>query len=247
LRRLPIYLVLFFLLSACSKYFSPRETQTQHYSLKQTTGDSLSQVSIAPYKNKLDADMKIIVASSDSALTREGPEPLVGNFVMQAMDHFVSEHKPKLKGNRILVMNYGGLRNTLPSGAITRRSIFELMPFDNELVVIGISGKKLKDCVASMAANGKLLSTDIAFTLEDKLALDVKVNGKEIDEAGTYTIVTTDYLAMGGDNCVFFKEPLYFENSTIKLRDAIIGYCEFLTRHNETIKPYRHGRIKISK
>jgi 2',3'-cyclic-nucleotide 2'-phosphodiesterase (5'-nucleotidase family) len=73
------------------------------------------------------------------------------------------------------------------------------------------------------------------------------VLGKEIDPNAEYKIVTTDYLANGGDNCSFFANPLSYRVTKIKLRDAILSYCDFLTQNNQHIKPFANGNIIISK
>ena len=245
--RLLRYGIFLVILSACTHHLHVSEVKTSHYEVKTSKNDSITNLSVLPYKEKLDKEMNQVIAYSDSALTREGREPLVGNFVMQAMDVYVTMANPRSRNEFILLMNYGGLRNALPSGNITKQNIFELMPFDNELVIIDISGAKLKECIFYMARSGKLLSVEIGFTLTDTIISEIKIGKKDFNENQNYRIVTTDYIANGGDNCTFFKDPLKYETANFKLRDAILYYCEWLTKKNIHIKPLRLGRVKISK
>ncbi|MBK7667363.1 MAG: 5'-nucleotidase C-terminal domain-containing protein [Sphingobacteriaceae bacterium] len=88
--------------------------------------------------------METVIAKSDSSLTKDGFESSLGNFVLMATEEFININKPEIAGNCVLFINRGGLRNNLPMGEITKGNIFEVMPFDNEIVILTLSGQKLK-------------------------------------------------------------------------------------------------------
>jgi 2',3'-cyclic-nucleotide 2'-phosphodiesterase (5'-nucleotidase family) len=245
--RLLRYALLSVLLSACTAKLRVSETQTSHYELKQFNGDSASLSAISPYKDRLDKEMKQIIAYSDSALTRDGFESSLGNFVCMATEEFVNMNRADIADNCVIIINRGGLRNNLPQGEITRGNIFELMPFDNEIVVLKISGQKLMDGIHALLKEKKLISYHLIMKVNDSSPETIIVNNAPFDINKEYTVVTTDYLAMGGDNCSFFAKPVSYDNTGVKLRDAIITYCENLSKDNRTIKPRRFGNIKISK
>jgi 2',3'-cyclic-nucleotide 2'-phosphodiesterase (5'-nucleotidase family) len=247
MKRIFNYVVLVILLQACQRNYHVTNTSHTHYELKKHGKDSVTIATVLPYKNKLDHEMKTVIAISDSALTREGFEPSVGNFMLQSMDHYISVHHPQLKNDAVLIVNRGGLRNDLPKGTITKGNIFELMPFDNEIVILSIKGNKLQECINAIATYKKLLAFNLKFRIKNNMPEDVFVLGKKIDPEAEYKIVTTDYLANGGDNCSFFTKPSGYSVTKIKLRDAIISYCEFLTQNNQHIKPFVNGTIVISK
>jgi len=235
------------LLSGCSPKFQPVKSQSLHYDVRTSVADSLTRLSISPYKNRLDGEMKTVIAYSDSSLSREGVESTLANFVMQSMRHFAENQKPSLAGKCVYIVNRGGLRNNLPQGAITKENIFEVMPFDNEIAYLAIKGDKLMECIKAISSNGKLLSTGLSFTIARHEASAIKVLNAPLDPNGTYCVVTSDYLAQGGDNCTFFANPVSYELGTYKLRDAIIEYCQYLSKSNQHIKPYKDVRINLSK
>ncbi|MBP7808713.1 MAG: 5'-nucleotidase C-terminal domain-containing protein [Bacteroidia bacterium] len=245
--RLLRYCLFLVILSACKSHYHVSETKPSHYELKTAKNDSITNLNVLPYKSGLDKEMKTVIAQSDSSLTRDGFESSLGNFVLQSTEEFINIKKTQLAGNCILFINRGGLRNNLPKGEITKGNIFEVMPFDNEIVILTLSGQKLKESIDGMLKENRLISYNLAMDVKDKLAENILVYGSPLDLNKTYKIVTTDYLAMGGDNCHFFGKPISYETTGVKLRDAIINYCESLTKNNITIKPTRLGRIKISK
>ena len=59
------------------------------------------------------------------------------------------------------LLNNGGLRTSLPQGNITRRKIFELMPFENELVVVTISKEKMTDLKAYLKNYNELIEVPL--------------------------------------------------------------------------------------
>lgn len=246
-RFLKYGIALLILLSACKQQHHLSNIKATHNDLKSFREDSLSAATIAPYKNKIDAQMNEVIAICDSTLTKDGYESTLANFVMQAMDSFVNENKPNYKGKAIAMVNRGGLRINLPKGEISVRTIYELMPFDNNIVILTISGKALKEALISFSENGKIFSNNIEFYIDKKNPINIKIYGQDWNENENYIVVTTDYLANGGDNCFFFQNPIQSEGTDVKLRDAIIDYCRNLTKLNKRIIPYKNGRITVSK
>jgi 2',3'-cyclic-nucleotide 2'-phosphodiesterase (5'-nucleotidase family) len=245
--RLLRYCLFLVILSSCKGHFHVSEAKPSHYELKSVKNDSIALLSALPYKNNLDKEMKQIIAYSDSSLTREGFESSLGNFVMQCTEEYININKPEIAGSCVIFLNRGGLRNNLPMGKITKGNIFEVMPFDNEIVILTLSGQKLKESVEAMVQENKLISFHLSMDVKDKKAENVIVYSAPIDLTKSYKVVTTDYLAMGGDGCSFFGNPIAYETTGVKLRDAIITYCEVLTKNNRPIKPFRLGTIRISK
>lgn len=245
-RLLKYSLILVILLSACKHYYHPVKTDASHAELKAIKNDSLSTLLISVYKTPIDARMNEVIAFNDSVLTREGSESTLANFILQAVDYYA---KTNLTGetNSVAVVNRGGLRANLPKGEITVRNIFELMPFDNAIVILTIKGDQLKEAANSFCDNGKLFSNSLSFYCDKKNAINLKFRNENWSETTNYSIVTTDYLANGGDNCTFFLNPVKSQVTGAKLRDVIIDYCRYLTKNNKHILPYKDGRITVSK
>ena len=80
-----------------------------------------------------------------------------------------------------------------------------------------------------------------------KIDRDITVKGKPFDINREYWVVTSDYLANGGDNYIFFKNAIERRAMNALLRDVIIKYCTRITAQNNVLKPYLDGRIQVSK
>lgn len=239
-------LSLVFNLISCkpSSYF---ETKNSSISLDDSYSVHLqTDLLIQPYKAKLDAEMnKVLVISAEEFPKERGkPETKLGNFVADLSLEIANElYKPTDHDSiDFCLLNFGGLRTSLPKGEITRGKIFELMPFENELVVVTISNEKLSSLVEYLRkSGGQPISGGLSITFGTPIA--------EVVEdwfANKYVkILTSDYLANGGDNMKFFLNPIKIEPVGIKLRDAIILYCIQENKKGKQLTGKLDGRINF--
>lgn len=111
------------------------------------------------------------------------------------------------------VINKGGLRHSLAKGPLTKGMIMTLMPFDNKLILLEISGKDLLEAIPLMKTrNVNCVSNGFDF--------------KKIDPDKTYKMVTIDYLANGGDYMQPFTRAKVLETSSVRLDDAVSDYLK---------------------
>ena len=71
---------------------------------------------------------------------------------MQYLDNPVLKQNLKHDLPIIALMNGGGIRASISKGNITTRQIMAVFPFGNNLVVITMSGKDIKDMLEQSAA-----------------------------------------------------------------------------------------------
>ncbi len=188
---------------------------------------------IAIYRHELEAEMNQVLAYSAHVMERGTPEGLLNNFVADLVMDLGQElyHPDDGKGIDFTLLNYGGLRTSIPEGAVSRARIFELMPFENEMVVLTISPgrtSELFDYLAGSAVGMPVSGIHLEITNGE--VSSVLIGGEPLDENRPYKVLTSDYLAGGGDNMVFFLDPLHEEYLGMRIRDAII---ETLIRHHE--------------
>lgn len=231
----PIHILLISLIClglSCSKQLYKTQTKSANISLSNSydSENSLLEGVIKPYRDSLDLSMNKVLNVSLTEMTTGIPEGNLGNFVAD----LVHEKGKELYSGEFdfVLLNNGGLRTSLPKGDITRNKIYELMPFENELVVVSISMDKvieLFDFVAKKSdtnlsvKKGVPLSNSVKLIIKDHKAKEVYVNKEKIQNR-TYKILTSDYLSGGGDKMNFFLNPLKTEKIGIKLRDAIMEY-----------------------
>jgi 2',3'-cyclic-nucleotide 2'-phosphodiesterase (5'-nucleotidase family) len=236
---------LLFLLCACQSNFHFVKLSHQSVSIMPDTGVLLDQTVlriIEPYKLKLDSQMnqRIMVASQD--LVKENPEGSLGNMVCDELMQYAFA-----KGLQVdlCVLNSGGLRiPTIYKGDIYIRTIFELLPFDNELVVLDVTGDQLEAFLNVVAANGGWPVSGIRMKIGNTKAQDIQfTNGKPFEHQKVYRLLTSDYLAGGGDMASMLKNPLNYESVSVMLRTALIEQLKNNFYEGETLQAIKDGRI----
>lgn len=196
------------------------------------TEHQLAKQLIEPYKIALDSEMNevLVISAMEFPKEKNKPETLLGNFVADLSLKIITEKFPESNVDFCL-LNNGGLRTSLPKGEITRGKIFELMPFDNELVIVTINRYALNMLVGYLYREGcQPISKGITLVEYIEMNSDVMdakflIKESKYRKNDSFKILTTDYLAGGGDKMDFFFNPLKVENTQLKLRDAIIEYC----------------------
>ena len=161
-------------------------------------------------------------------ITRSGEsESLLGNLICDAMQW-------KLKGD-LAITNKGGVRTDLPSGIITPRDVFNVLPFDNTLGAVQVSGQFLRDLIEDKVAyggsglyiSGMRVKVDRTRPRGDRV-VSLEIGGKPVDLKATYRLVTTDYLLEGNsgmDKLAALRNQAAVE-SGVYMRDAVLEYIK---------------------
>ncbi|MGZ3899453.1 MAG: 5'-nucleotidase C-terminal domain-containing protein [Bacteroidia bacterium] len=243
--RLSLVIIVQFFLTACGNHYQKQKESFAHFPVKENQPAQIANDSIYRFKKKIDVETGRVIAILTGDLTKEGNETTLGNFACDALK-FGAELKFKTERVDAVIINRGGLRTTIPAGEIKVGNIFEVMPFENEIVIIKISGENLLKFMP-LVAESKHPFSGMKIKVKDKSVVSLILAGdKEIDKTKIYTVVTSDYLANGGDNFSFLKAGEKFDTGLL-VRDAMILYCEEMTREKKQITPYLDGRLEISK
>lgn len=203
---------------------------------------------IKPYKENIDKDLNTILASAPQTLDKNGEwQTTMGNLFADAV---------MLKGNPVfktrenktidmVLLNHGGIRSIIPKGNVTTRTAFEIMPFENSLVVIAMKGEVISEMLQYIISEKKPHPINgITFTIDkDKQAKQVLVQGKPLEPNRTYYVGTNDYLSNGGDNMVFFKKGTAKYDLDYKLRNILIDYFKDV----DTVPLITDTRITVEK
>jgi len=125
---------------------------------------------------------------------------------------------------QIAMTNGGGLRADLPAGELTYGQLFEALPFDNRFALVDVTGADLRKLVTVNLQRGAgILSwgglTAKARCTAGKLDVQVRVAGKPIDDRARYKLVTSDFLASGGDGVL---ARLNLPDGAIQMTNTII-------------------------
>ena len=198
---------------------------------------------IAPYHDKVTSQMQEVLGTAPVALVKAPGESPLSNFVadLQRVRASQALGQPVPLG----VMTNGGLRAGFAAGPVTLGSVFELMPFENELVVLDAPGPVVQQ-LFEFAAKIKMAVSGATYTVTfDGLPKDIRIGDQpfDINQDKTWPIAISDYLAGGGDNMVFFK-TLKPRGTNILLRTAIADHIRDLTKAGKPVTAKVEGRVR---
>jgi 2',3'-cyclic-nucleotide 2'-phosphodiesterase (5'-nucleotidase family) len=233
------------LLSQCSSKLYLKSSSKQLYSITQNSPVDSSVIRFfEPYKKSIDSQMNAVIGVTAYEITRHRPEGTLNNLFIDAMAevarqrgiHFDFAHS-----------NYKSLRVKLPKGDLKAFKVYELMPFENLLVTLRLSGNDVLDLFNYMAKEGGDPISNASFKIVDNKAADIIINGRPLNLTEQYTILTSDYVANGGDGAVMYLKSTNRKEYPIKVRDAILQYIKQQTAAGRVLNPKLDDRIVSDK
>ncbi|MEZ4701508.1 MAG: 5'-nucleotidase C-terminal domain-containing protein [Rhodothermales bacterium] len=205
-------------------------------------GDSLAddpamEALVAPYRAQLQSKVNEVIGEATALFEKAQPEGPLGNLAADAMLADVQQWTSRPVD--LALTNNGGLRVPINPGPITVGVIYELMPFDNMLSVVDLTGVMVDSLAQQLARMGGEPIAGFTFAIRDRAATDIRVAGAPLDPARTYRLVTSDYLANGGGDMPALWSPAGREDLGVLLRDSYIRYI----KDKGTIRPSKDGRV----
>jgi 2',3'-cyclic-nucleotide 2'-phosphodiesterase (5'-nucleotidase family) len=202
---------------------------------------------VAPYRQHIDKELDSVIAycpeTLDKSKTIHGWQTTIGNFMADVTfdkaDNLLMQREHRHVD--ICLMNHGGIRSIIAKGPVTARTAFEIMPFENAVVVVALKGQQLAEIAQYLAKEHKphpLAGMKLVLDKEGNVK-EITVQGKPVQTDKIYNVATSDYLANGGDNMVFFAKGLARYDLDYKLRDLFIDYFKEV----ETLPVIRTERI----
>ena len=185
---------------------------------------------IKPYSQHLNNTLDSVLAHNPSNLTKKDGKlnTALGNMMADLVMEQANPVFNSRTGKNIdlVLLNHGGIRSGIGKGAVTTRTAFQLMPFENEIVVVEISGKKINDMISYLekAKTAHPLSGIQLKVDKNYKTMSALIAGEPINPEKNYFVATSDYLQQGGDNMVFLTNPINLYRIDYKLRNAIIDH-----------------------
>ncbi len=126
----------------------------------------------------------------------------------------------------VAVSNLGGFRQGIAAGPITLGAIVDVLPFNNQIVDVEVTGAQLKanlDCCASAVGGityraGKLLLAD----------------GTPVNPTRKYHVLINDFMAGGGDRYLFDRQDPNPYYTAIDWRQPVMDYVRRLGSDERT-------------
>jgi len=254
MKKLRIFLFVFSLLYGCSpKHIFFADAKMQNYkmqvatdSIKSDTATARIEKMISPFRQGMAQQMNEVVGVAARELTYGPTQSLMGNW---ACDAILSQTYNFFgKKADMVANNQGGFRiRSIPKGDVTVGKIFELMPFDNQIVLVEVSGEVVKIFCDYLAVRNGWPVAGIKFEIVDKkISRNIKVNGEPLDLNKKYLVGVSDYVVNGGDKCDVFK-GLPQMNNAVLLRDIILAGARAQTKAGKQLDAQLDDRITLVK
>lgn len=214
----------------CSKTtYQVNQVESNRIGVTRDAGEdkTLSQF-ILPYKQHIDRDLDSILCYNPETLEKSKGkwQTNIGDWMATVcFEHANPLFKARTgKTIDICLLNHGGIRAILPKGNISARNAYEIMPFENNLVVIGLTFEKIVELTEYFVSEKKphpIYGMSISFDKEQNIT-DVKIHGESLQKDRIYYVLTSDYLSSGGDNMTFFQNPISSYDLDYKIRNVLI-------------------------
>jgi len=236
--------------TACQRYFVPETKKGQSVAVSDTVRvpDNLVSERVAayikPYHDSLDAGMNTVLIRSAKRLAKGQPESGMGNLLCDLFREMGAQKYGK--PIEVALANSGGIRTEWQAGDITTGNVYEVMPFDNALVVLTLSGVQMKAFVEEFAKR-KDPQSGMKVVIENTTnqVLEIAIGGQPIDPQKTYTLITSDYVANSSDYAAVFKKPVSYEVLNYLMRDAILDYLRLKGQQKIILDPQKDGRTSV--
>lgn len=231
LKLFVIFLTLFSIISCSNKNYNLTKIEGKQI-LVTEKGTETPEIEkfIKPYRDHINKDLDSVLAYCPENLDKNSGkwQTTIGNMLADACVQrgdiiFKSRENKTID---FCLLNFGGIRAGLPKGNVTSRSAFEIMPFENNLVVLALKGEQVLEITSYFIKTQKAQPlSGMTFTIaKDKTVKNILIQGKPFDVNKTYYVATNDYLANGGDNMSFFAKNTQKFDLNYKLRNVLIDY-----------------------
>ncbi len=240
-----VVLALLYSLSGCREDRQPWLLTNIDYSFQSIDSslptDAHMDEMIAHYRDSVDQVMGKIIGESEIVMVKGFPESTLGNFVCNLLLDSCRKSGYQVD---FAMNNNGGLRAILPKGDISRSNVFELMPFDNWVVVVEMDAAHMRQLMEYIPEGEDIAVSGLRIEITDKVAKIVSIQGEPFDSTRHYFMVTNDYLAQGGSHMGFLKDAPVTDTKVL-VRDMIEGYINNRYKQGKRINAITDGRIKI--
>jgi len=231
LKLFVIFLTLFFIISCSQKNYTLTKIEGKQIPVTENNIQTTEiENFIAPYRTHINKDLDSVLAYCPETLDKSiGKwQTNIGNLLADVClerGNLVFKSREK-KDIDLCLLNHGGIRAILPKGNVTTRTAFEIMPFENNLVVLALKGEQILEMTSYIIKEKKPHPlSGMTFTIaKDNTAKNILIQGKPLDRNKIYYVATNDYLANGGDSMNFFLKNTQEFDLNYKLRNVLIDY-----------------------
>lgn len=216
-----------------------------------STYDAKIDPKLAKYVDKkrrqMEKQMMVVVAHTDEELESFAPESPLSNFLTDILLNESSKYikDPTFDNLDISMLNFGGIRTSMPKGDVTVGDLYRISPFDNYLVFIVLKGSELRKALGRFTAQFNAPYAGATLVYTNNKPSQILVQGNPIDDNRLYTLVTLNFISDGGDHLLENIQFEKIEYTTVTFRDFLIAELKAMTARGETVTGKKDGRAKF--
>lgn len=246
MKKIVLLLTIFLAISCAEEKQSVSKIEGKRININDSLAvDQKIEDFIKPFRERIEEDMNKVLSFAPKDMHKNDGEleTTIGNLMA---DLVKSQSEPVYKQRTgksidICLLNHGGIRAPIPKGPIKTQTAFNVMPFENSIVVAELTSENIHNMISYLAEAKRahpISGLTIKLDANEKVT-EALINGKPIEDGKTYTVATSDYLQNGGDRMNFFKNPETLEVLDYKIRNAMIDYFKSV----DTIPARLDGRF----
>ncbi len=180
-------------------------------------------------------------------------ETNLGNLITDAMMWAIETKAPAVNmENAVAITNGGGIRAWIHAGDISKADVTTVLPFGNTLTVVNVTGAELLEALEAstfctpISLGGFPQTAGMELTLDATKDFDQadatypgstyygpksinrvtieSVNGQPFDENATYSVITNNFCAAGGDTYYAFAAASSQFDTGLTLDEVVMDY-----------------------
>lgn len=148
---------------------------------------------------------------------------------------------------QIAIQNIGGIRANILKGNITWGNVFEVLPFQNTMITLKLTGAQVKKIlerglvptIGMVSLSGLRVHFDLTKPPGERVVSAILLDGTSLDDAKLYSVTTNDFVLAGGDGYTEFANGTDIVDTGVFLRDVLVDYIKAKT----ILSPILDGRI----
>lgn len=226
-----LILIISVVISCKKTAYSPTQIESKQIEINDTieTHETFENF-IKPYREHIEGQLTEVLAYNkrDMKRTDGSLNSSIGNMMADATMLLANPIFKQRTQNTIdlVLLNFGGIRATMATGDITRKTAYEIMPFENEVVVLELAPKSIQEMLDYLAKENTahpISGMEIQLNRNNEIT-SVLIQGALLDTTKTYFVATSDYLKNGGDRMYFFEDAISDTSLDYKLRNLLIDF-----------------------
>jgi 2',3'-cyclic-nucleotide 2'-phosphodiesterase (5'-nucleotidase family) len=200
--------------------------------------DPVIESMLDTYRDSLNSVTGIRIATVKDTLRFGKPESPLGNLVADALRYRAGSELGRFVN--IGIIGEISFRLFLTPGELTKGEVLEFMPYENQLVVLSLTGAQVAELANQIAEMGGAPVSGMRFRIDGNRARGVLVNSQVLDPGRTYLVATSSWVASGGDRFPALWEYSNRIDLDVDVRNLYLDYF----KNRREIYPMLDGRVR---